>query len=148
MHTYIPSRALQPQASPVGPCKCKKNRCLKLYCGCFQSGDYCSFDCSCLSCQNTVALENLRQDAIRAALERNPAVFQGVAVLTEETSGAIKRTQVTGCNCKNSACLKKYCGCFRAGERCADGCKCTGCKVCMYGNESKDPRTLGDKVFY
>lgn len=34
----------------------------------------------------------------------------------------------SGCTCKRSRCVKKYCPCFTAGEACGGECSCTGCK--------------------
>ena len=33
-------------------CKCKKNKCLKKYCGCFASGMLCGDLCICANCEN------------------------------------------------------------------------------------------------
>jgi len=33
-------------------CKCKKTRCLKKYCECFQAGVQCTQNCECLGCEN------------------------------------------------------------------------------------------------
>jgi hypothetical protein len=33
-------------------CNCKNSKCLKLYCECFASGEYCR-DCNCVGCENT-----------------------------------------------------------------------------------------------
>ncbi len=33
-----------------------------------------------------------------------------------------------GCNCKKTACRKKYCECYNAGLKCTYLCKCEGCK--------------------
>ncbi|KAM3371709.1 hypothetical protein ACQJBY_018881 [Aegilops geniculata] len=55
-------------------CKCKNSKCLKKYCECFASGGYCN-DCNCKNCYNNVGHEAARQDAIDAAMERNPMAF-------------------------------------------------------------------------
>jgi Tesmin/TSO1-like CXC domain, cysteine-rich domain len=79
-------------------CNCKNSRCLKLYCECFASGQYCEPGvCNCTNCFNNrvSALENavapqrlsrfvftvqdneqLRAEAVEATLERNPAAFR------------------------------------------------------------------------
>ena len=56
-------------------CNCKHSRCLKLYCECFASGDYCK-NCNCIGCCNNMNNENLRKDAINGILERNPSAFR------------------------------------------------------------------------
>ena len=35
---------------------------------------------------------------------------------------------LTGCHCKRSACLKKYCECYTAQVACSDRCRCIGCR--------------------
>ena len=56
-------------------CNCKKSNCLKLYCDCFSLGEYCS-NCNCSGCYNNEQNENIRKDAIRSILERNPSAFR------------------------------------------------------------------------
>ena len=34
-------------------CACKRSRCLKRYCECFEAGQFCADDCVCLDCENT-----------------------------------------------------------------------------------------------
>ena len=37
-------------------------------------------------------------------------------------------THLSGCHCKKSACLKKYCECFSIQVQCCEKCRCVDCK--------------------
>jgi len=76
--------------------------------------------CNCHDCNNTSAHEAARNDAIKSTKERNSSAF-----VTKVSGG---RGHATGCHCKNSMCLKKYCECFQAGAYCATNCKCLSCQ--------------------
>ena len=106
-------------AAAVMRCNCKKSKCLKLYCECFAGLRYCQ-SCNCVDCNNNEAHELKRQDAIRTTKDRNVTAFQTKVL----GSGG----HATGCNCKNSMCLKKYCECFQGGAFCANNCKCASCQ--------------------
>lgn len=56
-------------------CNCKNSRCLKLYCECFASGEYCK-NCNCNGCCNNIENEAIRKETIAAILERNPNAFR------------------------------------------------------------------------
>ena len=56
-------------------CNCKNSRCLKLYCECFASGEYCR-NCNCNGCCNNIENEAIRKETIAAILERNPSAFR------------------------------------------------------------------------
>lgn len=107
-------------------CSCKRSKCLKLYCECFASGEYCA-GCSCVSCYNIEQKESHRKSAISQTLERNPDAFKPKfkEILKE---GEIQSVHNKGCHCSKSACKKKYCECFQNGNSCSSSCQCIGCK--------------------
>jgi hypothetical protein len=101
--------------STLNPCMCKKSKCLKLYCECFNKEQYCS-ECFCVDCNNTPQHDAKRANVIADIKQRNPDAF----------THKIKTS--TECKCKRTACLKKYCDCFLYGVYCGDTCKCSMCE--------------------
>ena len=98
-------------------CKCKKTKCLKLYCQCFSAKMLCHDGCRCdrKECMNTAENQQSRDSAIKNIRKRDSLAFN--------------RKTRRGCRCVNSYCLKKYCVCFRANIRCEVGlCQCMGCR--------------------
>ena len=105
-------------------CNCKKSKCLKLYCDCFRVSKYCE-DCNCVDCNNCVEREAERVIAVNNILERNPDAF---APRIKQDSETMSKGHLSGCHCKKSACLKKYCECFSAAVACSEKCRCMDCR--------------------
>lgn len=106
-----------PSTAKVQCCNCKKSKCLKLYCECFANGSFCQ-GCSCTDCHNTEGHQIEVAKAKRLVEEKNPLAMKRRC--SEE--------EIIVCNCSRSACLKKYCECFKAGKKCGSKCNCNGCK--------------------
>ncbi|KAE8718394.1 Golgin candidate 5 isoform 1 [Hibiscus syriacus] len=124
--------------TPKGPkqCGCKQSKCLKLYCDCFASGEYCN-GCICADCCNNVENEDLRKAASEIILERNPHAFKPKIssspcspqyVVGDKMDVPQVGRHERGCHCKKSECLKRYCECFQANVFCSQNCKCVDCK--------------------
>ncbi|XP_066505515.1 spexin prohormone 2 isoform X2 [Hoplias malabaricus] len=107
------------------PCNCTKSQCLKMYCDCFASGEFCS-NCNCINCCNNQGHEPERYKAIKTCLERNPKAF--LPKIDSRKQGDVKSRHTKGCNCKRSGCLKNYCECYEAKIMCSSTCKCVGCR--------------------
>ncbi|EAR99118.2 tesmin TSO1-like CXC domain protein (macronuclear) [Tetrahymena thermophila SB210] len=131
------------KAEEIIACNCGKTKCLKLYCVCFQQGLMCSDQCRCTDCYNKIAYLEERERAIKAIKQRYPDAFEKKVNFLPELARKIEDAErldadlelqnqllahKKGCNCKKSACKKKYCECFLAGVKCTYLCRCEQCQ--------------------
>ena len=141
-----PSPTMQPQSkrkrgregkalasTSFKPCNCKKSKCLKLYCECYAAGVFCR-DCNCVDCLNktdepmplsSYPASDPRGRVRHIDVEAAPEVIRHSAQKRKPQS---KQRQESGCFCKKSRCLKKYCECFERGEMCEQSCRCENCQ--------------------
>jgi len=113
-------------------CRCKKSKCLKLYCECFANSMLCNNTCVCLECRNDVHHMAMRKTVISKILRRNPRAFRPKVNFSPNSGKVRSLSHRRGCNCTKTRCLKKYCDCFGAKLYCTLRCGCINC-------ENRDP---------
>lgn len=146
----MPTTPFTPAAAGKVKCSCKASRCLKLYCLCFAGSGFCSDECSCKNCHNTVDTRNAVHEARDTVLARDPRAFDpkvrpsvaGAAASggrgASTTVGASDASKLQaandihakGCNCRKG-CSKKYCVCRELRVECGPRCTCSGPKGCQ-----------------
>jgi Tesmin/TSO1-like CXC domain, cysteine-rich domain len=90
------SRSINTDTSSGQGCICKRSRCLKLYCKCFQTSKFCDNDaCRCKDCRNTNEFDGPGGDrnvAVKSILARRKDAFE---IRPTKRSGE-------GCSCKKN----------------------------------------------
>lgn len=89
-------------------CRCKRSKCRKKYCECFENGRHCSNQCQCQDCGNKGT--SVRRDDLQKPQE----------VIKESK-------EKTFCKCKKNKCSQNYCDCKSNGRLCSVSCACKGC---------------------
>ena len=90
-------------------CSCSKTQCNRKYCECYNSHRYC-FGCNCKNCQNLPPKNSFTN--------KHP----------DEIEKEKKNNEVIICTCTKSGCNKKYCECYKSGNKCSELCRCIGCE--------------------
>ena len=105
-------------------CSCSKTGCNKNYCQCFSQGKYC-LNCNCKDCKN----KDLDNSLSFFMEKKNKNYFKKILNI---------------CTCSKSNCNKKYCDCFRKGNKCSSKCRCVNCHNCDNNIDNlKENRCIG-----
>ena len=81
------------------------------------AGNLCE-GCMCRDCLNAPGNEGFVMSERSKILARNPQAFSVKVEQAGEDS-----SHKTGCRCRKSRCVKKYCECFDGGVRCNPNCR-------------------------
>ncbi|KRX04646.1 hypothetical protein PPERSA_04461 [Pseudocohnilembus persalinus] len=57
-------------------CKCSNSKCVKLYCDCFSTNQYCGKLCGCVGCENNIENENQLKIIRKNIKQKNPLAFE------------------------------------------------------------------------
>ena len=94
-------------------CNCTKTKCIKKYCECFANKKFCHNNCNCQDCINK---KDYLDNNIKYSNENNIII----------------------CTCTRSNFNKKYCECYKYGQKCNEKCRCLHCKNTGNQNQNQD----------
>ena len=98
-------------------CKCKRIKCIKLYCECFRSNLQCNKDCLCFNCKNIKKKLSIEiQEEVKSV------------VINNKIENIKKNKIKIICKCNKSNCSNNYCPCFSKNMKCNLECNCKDCK--------------------
>lgn len=122
----LPDRRNRSRESKRPSCRCKNSLCIRLYCDCFTTLDFCSKDCTCTNCMNNEKNTIEREQVIQDTLAKNPQAFTSKYKKINKDKKVLLHTR--GCHCKKTGCVKQYCECYKAKTGCTRLCRCIACK--------------------
>jgi hypothetical protein len=105
-------------------CRCRRTKCLRLYCRCFKNLEYCKRFCKCQTCHNTLQHKKIRRMIINKTKANSQNAFKSKYKKLESDDDVV--INCDGCNCR-TGCNRNYCGCKQKQIPCSTICKCEGC---------------------